>query len=303
VTGRFAPSPTGPLHFGSLVAALGSYLFAKAAGGRWLLRVEDLDTPRVVPGMEADILRTLEGLGFAWEGPVIRQSLRTDAYAEAFDRLQGGGFLYPCGCTRREVREAASAPHAGEEEALYPGTCRDGLPPEREARAHRFRVLGEEIVVADLVQGVQRWRPSLEVGDFVVRRADGLFSYQLAVVVDDAESSVTEVARGADLLSSTPRQILLQEALGLPRPRYAHLPLVTGPGGTKLSKRDATLSQAAGLDPAKEGSALLCRALRFLGQRVDAELSLAPPGELLAFATVRFDPAAVPSEPGPFPPR
>lgn len=300
VVGRFAPSPTGPLHLGSLVAAVGSYLFARRAGGRWLLRIEDLDAPRVLPGVADDFLRTLEALGFGWDGPVVRQSQRIEAYEEALDRLLRLGHAYPCACTRAEVARASSAPHPGEDGPVYPGTCRGGLPPGRPPRALRVRAPEELVSFADAVQGPQAASLAAASGDFVVRRADGPFAYQLAVVVDDGASGVSQVVRGADLLASTPRQIHLQRLLALPTPAYAHLPLVTGPGGEKLSKRAHPVSLGAGPDLAHRGGGLLVAALRFLGQRPPAELGRAPPPTVLGWACEAFDPALVPRGPAPF---
>ncbi|MDW7710469.1 MAG: tRNA glutamyl-Q(34) synthetase GluQRS [Deferrisomatales bacterium] len=300
VVGRFAPSPTGPLHLGSLVAAVGSYALARRAGGRWLLRIEDLDVPRVVPGAADDFLRTLEALGFQWDGEVVRQSRRAEAYREALERLQARGAVYPCGCSRAEIARASSAPH-GEEGPVYPGTCRDGLGRGREVRAHRVRVGGEPVRWRDAVFGAAAVRLAAASGDFVIRRADGLFAYQLAVVVDDAAAGVTQVVRGADLLGSTPRQVHLQGLLSLPTPAYAHLPLVTGPGGEKLSKRDCPVSLALGAGLGAEGSPLLLAALRFLGQAPPRFLDGAPGAEVLAWAAASFDLRAVPRTPGPFP--
>jgi glutamyl-Q tRNA(Asp) synthetase len=283
------------------VAALGSFLFARARGGRWLLRIDDLDAPRVVPGAEDDILRSLEALGLAWDGPVLRQSARGDAYRAALDRLVTRGLVYPCACSRAEIARVASAPHPGSGEVPYPGLCRGGLPPGREARAFRLRVGEEAVTVEDGVQGPYRQEIGAACGDFVLRRADGIFAYHLAVVVDDGESGVDQVVRGADLLPSAPRQLLLCRLLSLPEPRYFHLPLVTGTGGEKLSKRDCAVSLSAGSDLRREGGALLHRALRFLGQEPPGELRRAPPGEVLAWAVAHFRPGAVPRGPGPFP--
>lgn len=299
--GRFAPSPTGPLHTGSLVAAVGSYAMAKRPGGLWLLRMEDLDTPRVVPGMADDILRTLEALGFAWDGEVIRQSDRTDAYQSALGRLLASGDVYPCGCSRAEIARAATAPHDGEGEVAYPNLCRRGLPPGKEARSYRVKVPAEPIIFHDLIMGEKGYDLARVCGDFVVKRADGLFAYQLAVVVDDAAQGVNQVVRGADLLSSTPRQILLQRLLGHDTPVYAHLPLVTGPGGAKLSKRDHAVSLSAGRDLTAEGGALLLAALRFLGQHPPRSLAGAPGAEILAWAADHFDLGKVPSYSSPLP--
>jgi glutamyl-Q tRNA(Asp) synthetase len=300
IIGRFAPSPTGPLHVGSLVAALGSYVMAKREGGLWLLRVEDLDTPRVVPGMADDILRTLEILGFRWDGEILHQSRRTEVYQEALDRLLRKGAAYPCGCSRAEIARVASAPHPGEEGPAYPGICRNGLPHGKKARAIRVRAGDEAISFHDGVMGIVNRILSASGGDFVVKRADGPFAYQLAVVVDDAESGVNQVVRGADLLSSTPRQIHLQQLFGYSTPCYYHLPLVTGPGGSKLSKRDNAVSLASGRDLEREGGLLLFDALLFLGQVPPSSLRGAACGEVLSWAVGHFSPDSIPCHPGSF---
>jgi glutamyl-Q tRNA(Asp) synthetase len=237
VVGRFAPSPTGPLHFGSLVAALASACDARAAGGRWLVRIEDVDEPRAVPGAEHDILATLARYGFVHDGDVVRQSQRADRYARALAALDARGAIYACACTRRDLERA---PLSSAGERLYPGTCRDGIPPDRARdaqRSLRLRVGDATIAFVDRLQGPQRQSLADEVGDFVVRRADGLAAYQLAVVVDDAEQGVTHVVRGADLLASTPRQIHVQRTLGAPTPSYLHVPVAIDAAGEKLSKQ------------------------------------------------------------------
>ncbi len=286
VVGRFAPSPSGPLHFGSMVAALGSSLSARAAGGRWLLRIEDVDTPRIVPGAAEGILRTLEQFGFEWDGPVVWQSRRTDAYRAAFEALRAAGRVFPCACTRKEIADSALARDGTRR---YPGTCRDGLAPGREARAWRLRVEPGEVSFDDAVQGPIREDVAADVGDFVLLRADGLFAYQLAVVVDDAEAGVTEVVRGADLLDSTGRQLLLQRLLGHPQPRYAHLPVASNAAGEKLSKQ--TLARAVeGADPAR----VLVDALDFLGQEPPAGLAEAGLAAVWAWARQHWSMARVP---------
>lgn len=234
VVGRFAPSPTGPLHLGSLVAAMASWLDARARDGRWLLRIEDLDRPREVPGAADAIVGALADFGFRWDGPVVRQSERTTLYQRAFARLDQAGLVYPCGCTRREIEDAAFAPR--HDTPRYPGTCRNGLPPGRAARAWRVRVPDHDVTIEDRAAGTVTQNPWRAVGDFVVRRADGPWAYQLAVVVDDAEQGITDVVRGCDLLDSTPRQRLLQELLALPPPRTLHVPLVLDADGRKLAK-------------------------------------------------------------------
>jgi glutamyl-Q tRNA(Asp) synthetase len=226
--GRFAPSPTGPLHIGSLLAAVGSYLDARAAGARWLVRIEDLDTPRVLPGCAAGQLRMLEAHGFEWDGEVLYQSTRREAYREAMSRLAARGRTFRCSCSRKDLATAA-----GDDEAPgYPGTCRHG-PTRPGPTSLRFRVSDAPIHFDDLFLGPQSFK---SMGDVVIERRDGIATYQLAVVVDDAFQGVTRVVRGADLLASTPWQIELQDALGLPRPIYGHLPLITEPDGGKLSK-------------------------------------------------------------------
>ena len=264
--------------------------------------MEDLDAPRVVPGCADDILRTLGSLGFEWDGEVVFQGARTEAYREALERLEADGAAYPCGCSRAEIARAASAPHAGDEEVPYPGTCRGGLPPGKTPRAWRVRAGESPIAFRDLVLGERKFDLAAACGDFVVRRADGLFAYQLAVVVDDAWQGVNQVVRGADLLSSTPRQILLARLLGCGVPEYAHLPLVTAPGGGKLSKRDSAVSLAAGRDLAREGPSLLAAALAFLGQAVPGDAARMPCRELLTASAAAFDPGRIPKTGGPFPP-
>jgi glutamyl-Q tRNA(Asp) synthetase len=287
--GRFAPSPTGPLHFGSLVAALASCCDARAAGGRWLVRIEDVDLARSRPGAESAILATLERYGFGWDGPVARQSERTAAYRAALERLQDAGDAYPCACSRRELE---AAPAGGGGERVYPGTCRDGIAaghPRRAQRAWRVRVAGAQIEYGDRLQGPQAQHLARDVGDFVVRRADGLYAYQLAVVVDDALQEITHVVRGADLLASTPRQIFLQRRLGYPPLAYLHVPVAINAAGEKLSKQ----TRAAALP----GDALpaLTAAWRFLEQPLPAG-SEAPAtvSEFWTWAIRHWNPARLP---------
>lgn len=258
--GRFAPSPTGPLHFGSLVAALASWLDARAAGGRWLVRIEDLDAPRVVPGAAQSILEALRAFGLYWDGQPVFQSRRLALYETALLRLKENS--YWCGCSRREIADS-SLGLAADGAQIYPGTCRPGLRAGAARRSLRFRAGTEAVTFDDRVQGRQVQDVEREVGDFVLRRADGLFAYQLAVVVDDAEQEITDVVRGADLLDSTARQIALQRALGLPQPRYLHIPAAVNAAGEKLSKQ-------TGAAPAAPD--MLGRALDFLGQRASRTL-------------------------------
>jgi glutamyl-Q tRNA(Asp) synthetase len=251
--GRFAPSPTGPMHFGTLIAATGSYLQARASGGEWLLRIEDVDTIRAVPGMADHMLRTLEDFGFEWDREVVVQSRRGDIYADALQRLIADGLIFPCTCSRRQLADADAA--------VYPGTCRARTLPLREQHALRVRVPEETIVFEDAVMGAQPQKLASECGDFVLRRRDGLYAYQLAVVVDDALQGVTEVVRGADLLDSTARQIYLQRALGYTTPSYLHLPVAVDSHGAKLGK-----STGAAMLDIEQPSAVMNRVLDFLGQ-------------------------------------
>ena len=290
VRGRFAPSPTGPLHFGSLVAALGSYLSARAQGGEWLVRIEDLDPPREAKGAAADILRTLEAYGFEWDGEVWYQSRRRDAYENALDVLREQDAVYACGCTRREIADSSIL---GIEGPVYPGTCRAGMPAGRAARALRVRTDGAHIEFTDALQGVQRSALDVEIGDFVVRRADGLYAYQLAVVVDDAEQGITEVVRGADLLGSTARQIHLQQLLGLPTPRYLHLPAVLNAAGEKLSKQ----TFAAAL-PRANPVPVLWQALEFLGQNPAPDWRAATCADFWAAARAAWSETVIPRRAG-----
>lgn len=294
ITGRFAPSPTGALHTGSLVAAVGSWLLAKSAGGRWLLRMDDLDTPRQVPGMVDDILATLESFGLLWDGGITWQSRHVEAYREAFEEVQKLGLVYPCGCSRKEIALSASAPHPDDDGVPYPGFCINGMREGVTIRSWRVRVADEQVCFDDLRKGRICRNLSQCYGDFVLRRGDGVFAYQLAVVVDDQLTGVTQVVRGDDLLHSTPRQIYLQQLLGLLRPEYCHLPLVTGTGGAKLSKRDNLVSHHLGNWKGREG-ALLLAVLRFLGQEPPLELLGAPCGEILQWGVGHFDVQRIPS--------
>jgi glutamyl-Q tRNA(Asp) synthetase len=288
LVGRFAPSPTGALHTGSLVAALGSYLMAKRSGGRWLLRLDDLDTHRQVPGMADDIMRTLEAFGLCWDGDVTRQSGHLDDYRQVFDTLLGRGVVYPCGCSRTDIARTASAPHQGDDGIPYPGTCRNGAKADSVVRSWRVMVPEEEICFDDLRKG--RFCQTLPetCGDFIVRRGDGEFAYQLAVVVDDYLTGVNQVVRGDDLLTSTPRQIFLHRLLGYPEPVYCHLPLVTGPDGAKLSKRDNLISRQLGTVSGRERTVLL-EALRFLGQNPPPELAQTSCSTILEWAVAHFE--------------
>lgn len=286
--GRFAPSPTGGLHFGSMVAAVGSYLEAKSRGGAWLVRMEDLDPPREQPGAASLILRTLEACGMAWDGNIMYQSQRGEAYRAALARLEAQGLVYVCGCSRREIADSGLGPDGA---LIYPGTCRLGLAPGKTPRATRIRVGNTVIEFEDAVQGEIRQDLAAEVGDFVLQRADGLFAYQLALVVDDAEQGITDVVRGADLLASTPRQIYLQRRLGLSTPRYLHLPAAVNATGEKLSKQ----TLAAPVD-ARDPVPVLAQVMDFLGQAPPAHLRRATLAEFWGWALTHWDAQHIPRQ-------
>ena len=283
VIGRFAPSPTGPLHFGSLVAALASYLDTRAGGGRWRLRIDDVDQSRSRATAIADIPASLAALGLHWDGPIQQQSSRTAVYAEALAGLIRAEQAYPCGCTRREVAAQAERGPAG---MIYPGTCRAGLGAHRPARSWRFRVNDTPIRFVDRALGVQTTQLDTEVGDFVIRRADSLYAYHLAMVLDDATLGVTDVVRGADLLPATAPQIALQQALGLPTPRYLHVPVVYAADGRKLSKTNA----AAPVDTHQPIPALR-QALEFLNQPLPEPRHTLRVDELLDWAIRHWTPS------------
>ena len=268
--GRFAPTPSGPLHLGSLVAAVGSYVEAKSHKGEWLLRIENLDPLREVSGASGEILKVLEKLGMEWDRSVVYQSQRTEAYRAALATLEKQRLIYPCSCSRKEIMDSTLS---GIEGPVYPGTCRDHLHRRTSPVAWRIRTDNKPIEFVDSLQGPVRHRLQQDVGDFVLRRSDGVFAYQLAVVVDDAEQGVTHVVRGEDLLNSTPRQIYLQRRLDYPPPYYSHLPVVVNEEGEKLSKQ----TRAAPVNAANPIPQLIT-ALRLLGQTplpelVDAELA------------------------------
>lgn len=273
--GRFAPTPSGPLHFGSLIAALGSYLDARAAGGEWLVRIEDIDTPRVARGAVTQILQQLEGFGLLWDGPVLYQSSRFDAYEQALQQLKEAGWVYPCNCTRTQINALA---RIGLEGPVYPGTCRHGLRNPQDSVAWRLQTPVDPVDCYDRLQGETRFNLAQDFGDFVLKRADGIYAYQLAVVVDDAAQGINNIVRGADLWLSTPRQQWLQQCLSLPTPQYLHLPLVLNQDGEKLSKQ--TLAPA--INP-QAASQLLWQALVFLGQQPPAEISTAAISDILGW--------------------
>lgn len=257
VVGRFAPSPTGPLHLGSLVAAVASYCDTKAQGGKWLVRMEDVDTTREVQGAAQHILGTLEAYGFAWDGEVLFQSQRGDIYQDHLNQLITQNDVYPCTCSRKEIADSSIL--QGIEGAIYPGTCREQLSHRDRTPAWRIKVDDLTIQFNDRALGHMQHHLARDIGDFVLKRADGLFTYQLAVVVDDQLQGVTDVVRGADLLNSTTRQIYLQQTLGFNTPRYLHIPVVTNGAGEKLSKQ--TLAEAISQEKTSE---TLFQALSFL---------------------------------------
>ena len=291
--GRFAPSPTGPLHFGSLVAALASYLDAKAHGGKWLVRIEDIDETRCKAEYATEILRSLQAFGMHWDGDVETQSMRKPLYEGAMQRLTALGLTYACVCSRKEIADSATA---GLEGPVYPGTCRNlNIAVDRAETssivATRLRTTPEKIGFTDLVQGQSEQRIEQEIGDFVLKRRDGLFTYQLAVVVDDAAEGVTHVVRGADLLDSTARQIYLQKLLGLPTPHYLHIPVAVNAQGQKLSKQ--TLADGISAEGG-DVRGLLLSALRFLGQPVQELLSTPTTSELLLRSARLWDRSRIP---------
>ncbi len=262
-TGRFAPTPSGPPHFGTLLAAIASYLHARASDAHWLVRVEDLDPPREVEGAADQMLRTLESFGLDWDGEIMYQSQRQAAYQSALDQLLSENKAFACACTNRDLADAKR----GSEGVVYPGTCRNGLPPGKAAHSYRARVDENPIGFEDLVQGRIEQNLATEIGDFIIRRGDGYFAYQLAVVIDDAAQGITQVVRGADLLGSTPRQIHLQHLLGLATPTYLHIPIVLDSLGRKLSKSEG----AALIDPENPEDCWY-QALAILGQQPPDDL-------------------------------
>lgn len=286
--GRFAPSPTGPLHFGSLVAAVASYCDAKANNGKWLLRMEDLDTPREMVGAADDILRTLEAFGFEWDGDIVYQSQRDTIYAESFDTLQKQKLIYACTCTRKEI--ADSAINAGIEGVIYPKTCQ--FKPALHTNIHaayRAVVLNKNISFTDIIQGEIKQNLARDVGDFILKRKDGFFAYQLAVVVDDAAQQITHIVRGADLLDSAPRQIYLQQLLGLVTPHYAHVPVAVNEHNEKLSKQTLAKSIMPHAAPM-----LVFEALQFLGQNPPPEIKNATLAEVWRWAVANWQLSKVP---------
>lgn len=272
--GRFAPSPTGPLHFGSLVAAVASYCDAKVNGGKWLVRIEDLDKPREVPGAADNILRTLEAFGLHWDDEVVYQSQRAELYEAALADLKQQDLAYPCQCSRKTIQ--ANAMQTGPEGAIYPGTCINNPIQATQNTAWRMKTAGKTITVKDGILDNETQAIDQLFGDFVIKRADQAFAYQLAVVVDDTEQGVTNVVRGADLWQSTSRQMLLQQALGYPTPQYAHVPLIVNEQGQKLSKQ--TLAKAIA---SKDASKLIFEVLRLLNQDIPNHIHFKQKSEIL----------------------
>jgi glutamyl-Q tRNA(Asp) synthetase len=294
-TGRFAPTPSGPLHLGSLTAAVISWLDARHHRGRWLLRIDDLDRPRTVPGAADAILRTLDALGLHWDGPVVWQSTRDEAYHAGLAQLRSEGRAFPCICSRTDVLAAALP---GWEGPIYPGTCREGPPAGRTGRAWRLRMVQRHWVIEDRALGPVGFDLHLLGGDFVVRRADRVFAYQLATVVDDLDAGVTDVVRGIDLLGSVPRQMQLYQALARTPPRYLHHPVVISGRGEKLAKS----SGAAAVDP-RDANAALVHILRALGipdiDALDVPGGSSAVGGLLDHARRHWQPGRLPTGPIP----
>ena len=276
--GRFAPSPTGELHFGSVVAAVASFLDARSRGDEWLVRIDDVDTPRVAAGASAAILRELERLSLSWDAEVVYQSARGELYASALEELEAGGLCFPCACTRREVGGR-----------VYPGTCRNGVPAGRTARAIRVRAGAGSIGIDDLVQGFYRQDLVSDIGDFIVYRADGVFAYHFATAFDDSEQAITRVVRGADLLLSTVHQVYLQDLLSRRRPEYAHVAVAMNRRGKKLSKQ-------TGAPPTRlrNASVVASDALRFLAHPPPEDLEGAPPETLWSWAIGEWNLERVP---------
>ena len=283
-TGRFAPTPSGPLHFGSIVAALANYLDARHNGGNWLLRIEDIDTPRVRTGADRQIINTLEILGLEWDGAIVYQSERLDYYEQALAKLADDDLLYRCYCPRKITKGKP-----------YPGTCRTSASLDYKPHSLRVKTPERSITFDDIIQGRLAGRLNELTGDFILRRSDGLIAYNLAVVIDDAYQKITRVVRGADLLDTTFNQIYLQSTLNLPTPVYAHHPLAVDGNGKKISKQDGATDVLAGVAP----ETVLLRSLRFLGQAPDPTLALADKQEILAWGVTHWKIDAVPGERSP----
>ena len=278
--GRFAPSPTGPLHMGSLVTAVASYCQAKSKQGKWLLRIEDLDPPREIEGASNDIIMTLEACGFEWDGEIIYQSQRSNYYEQVLDQLKELELSYPCGCSRADITASGQQTSLG---VRYPGTCREGLPKGKSPRSIRMKTSTEKITFVDKMQGEINLDPEQDTGDFVIKRADGEYAYQLAVVVDDALQNITEIVRGSDLLNLTTRQIYLQRALNYTTPSYAHVPVLVNQLGDKLSKQNL----AKAIDKSNLPASLY-QALCYLNQAPPKDLIHAEINEIWEWATMNW---------------
>lgn len=283
--GRFAPSPTGPLHFGSLIAATGSYLQARHQNGLWQLRVEDIDPPREVEGATKSIIHMLDTYGFEWDGEILYQSQRLELYQEYLELLLKDGLVFPCSCSRKDITERQKQTKSN----VYPGTCRNQKHNPHNQFAYRIYAHQGNVSFNDGIQGQQLFSLANEIGDFVVKRADGFYSYQLAVAIDDAITGITEVVRGSDLLDSTPRQIHVQHSLNLSTPRYMHLPVATNARGQKLSKQ--TFAQPLNKENSIE---TLWQVLQVLGQSPDTELKTASLDELWQWAISHWDVEKIP---------
>ena len=282
--GRFAPTPSGPLHFGSIVAALASYLDARHNGGKWLLRIEDIDTPRVRAGADRQIIDTLETLGLEWDGAIIYQSERLDQYQHALTKLAHDDLLYRCCCPRRITKGKP-----------YPGTCRNRADTAGSPYALRVKISDNPVIFQDAIQGRLSGSLNELTGDFILRRSDGLIAYNLAVVIDDAAQGITHIVRGADLVDTTFNQIYLQTILNLPTPIYAHHPLVVDDCGKKISKQDGATDVLTGASPEE----VLLRALNFLQQAPEQNLARADKQEILARAVTHWKIKAVSGEQSP----
>ncbi|MGB5395933.1 MAG: tRNA glutamyl-Q(34) synthetase GluQRS [Gammaproteobacteria bacterium] len=284
--GRFAPSPTGPLHYGTLVAAVVSFLQARANHGRWIVRIEDVDTTRCIKSADTQILNTLEAFGMHWDGEVMYQTERTDAYEHALEQLKQRGLVFPCVCSRKQLAEKT-----GEWSPVYPGTCKHVSDWPDSDYSVRIKVPDEIICFNDVVYGAQQQNLAREVGDFVIKRRDGLFAYQLAVVVDDAFQNITEVVRGTDLIDSTPRQIYLQRCLGYAQPGYLHCPLAIDKAGNKLGK-----SAGAAAINATSPIETLISILSFLGQPIPPEFADVPLEQAWKIMSTQWDPVLIPKK-------
>ena len=285
---RFAPSPTGPVHFGTLVAAVGSYLQAKTNNGEWLIRIEDVDITRKVEGADVDILHTLEAFGFEWHGQIIYQSSQNEYYQQALEQLISQNLVFPCLCTRKQLAIINSSKM---NRSMYPGTCRHRQLPQKSQHALRLLAKNKTIYFDDAVMGKQSENIKKQCGDIIIKRRDGLFAYQLAVVVDDARQGICEIVRGADLLDSTARQIYLQKVLGYSTPTYCHLPLAVDADGKKISKSDGATKVSI-----KNREKQLCSILEFLGQNPPADLSDSTINDIWSWAAQHWDIHQVPSK-------